>query len=91
MNFFLSIFLVKMPRILKISRMNVIGDGLVEIERFKTTSKTFALKNLNKFLDFKQFLNYCSNMLIHKLKKVSSNTSIKFNLFIIITTTLFHS
>jgi len=50
--------------------MNVIGSGLIQIDRFKKCSKTFVLKNdYNYFIDFNQFFDYGFEMLVSKLKK----------------------
>jgi hypothetical protein len=63
-------------------RMGVTGDGLIEVERFKSTSKTFILNNVNQFIDFNQFFKNSLNLLINKLEKATQNTSIKFNLHV---------
>jgi len=51
----------------KARRMEIIGNGLVEIERFKNTSKTCVLRNVNNFIDFGQFFEYSFRMLFDKL------------------------
>ena len=73
---------MKQQRISKSIRMNTIGDGLVEIERFKNTSKTFFIKNKSKFTHYPLFFNSISNKIISKLKYSCVQTSIKFNLHV---------
>jgi len=68
--------------ITKFRRMEIIGNGLVEIERFKNTSKTSVLRNVNNFIDFDQFFEYSLRMLVNKLKETTQRISIKFNLYL---------
>lgn len=62
--------------------MNVIGNGLVEIERFKKSSQTFFIKNNSKFIHYPLFFSSILDQLIFKLKHSSLQTSIKFNLHV---------
>ncbi|XP_050064503.1 LOW QUALITY PROTEIN: uncharacterized protein LOC126553366 [Aphis gossypii] len=62
--------------------MNVIGSGLIQLNRFKKCSKTFVLKNDYNFIDFNQFFDYGFEMIVCKLKKMTQQTSIKFNLYL---------
>ncbi|KAF0698782.1 Uncharacterized protein FWK35_00038911 [Aphis craccivora] len=64
----------------KRTRMNVIGSGLIQLNRFKKCSKTFVLKNDYNFIDFNQFFDYGFEMIVCKLKTMTQQTSIKFNL-----------
>ncbi len=66
----------------KRTRMNVIGSGLIQLNRFKKCSKTFVLKNDYNFIDFNQFFDYSFEMIVCKLKKMTQQTSIKFNLYL---------
>ncbi|KAE9522233.1 hypothetical protein AGLY_017371 [Aphis glycines] len=66
----------------KRTRMNVIGSGLIQLNRFKKCSKTFVLKNDYNFIDFNQFFDYRFEMIVCKLKKMTQQTSIKFNLYL---------
>lgn len=68
--------------ITKRTRMNVIGSGLIQIDRFKKCSKTFVLKNDYNFIDFNQFFDYSFEMLVCKLKKFTQQSTIKFNLYL---------
>jgi hypothetical protein len=49
---------MKRRMISKSIHMNTIGDGLVEIERFKKTSKTFFIKNTSKFINYSLFFYF---------------------------------
>ncbi|XP_050066624.1 uncharacterized protein LOC126555790 [Aphis gossypii] len=66
----------------KRTRMNVIRSGLIQLNRFKKCSKTFVLKNDYNFIDFNQFFDYGFEMIVCKLKKMTQQTSIKFNLYL---------
>ncbi|KAE9525838.1 hypothetical protein AGLY_014064 [Aphis glycines] len=68
--------------ITKKQRMNTIGSGLIEIERFRKGSKTFIIKNCENYIDYRLFFNYISHGLILKLKQSCIKTSIKFNLHV---------
>ncbi|XP_050056138.1 uncharacterized protein LOC126549806 [Aphis gossypii] len=68
--------------ITKKQRMNTIGSGLIEIERFRKGLKTFIIKNCENYIDYKLFFNYISHGLILKLKQSCIKTSIKFNLHV---------
>ncbi|KAE9529152.1 hypothetical protein AGLY_011948 [Aphis glycines] len=71
---------MKRKVIRKYQRMNTTGTGLIEIERFKKCSKTFVIKNNKKYTDYNLFFSYILDKLVSKLKKLSLNTSIKFNI-----------
>ena len=73
---------MKRQTISKSIRMSTIGDGLVEIERFKKSSKTFFIKNTSKFIHYPLFFNSISDKIISKLKISCIQTSIKFNLHV---------
>jgi hypothetical protein len=73
---------MKRRMISKSIRMNTIGDGLVEIERFKKTSKTFFIKNTSKFISYPLFFSSISDKIISKLKYSCIQTSIKFNIHV---------
>ncbi|KAF0708493.1 Uncharacterized protein FWK35_00036940 [Aphis craccivora] len=66
----------------KRTRMNVIGSELIQLNRFKKCSKTFVLKNDYNFIDFNQFFDNSFEMIVCKLKKMTQQTSIKFNLYL---------
>jgi len=67
----------------KTARLNMYGNGLIEIQRFKKRmSKTFFIKNELNFLNFNSFFNYCRDIIIAKLKDVSEKNSLKFNICI---------
>lgn len=68
--------------ITKSMRMNSIGDGFVEMERFKKSSQTFFIKNTSKFIHYPLFFNSISDKIISKLKNACRQTSIKFNLHV---------
>jgi len=70
-------------RIKKIDRLNVVGSGLVEIEKFwNSRSKTYFLKNNNNILDFVVFFKLAKPILVNKLKSLCIKTFYKFNLFV---------
>jgi len=71
-----------MKRITKITRSNIVGNGLVEIEQFKFTSKTYLLNNVCKCISFKQFFDCSAIIIILKLDKMTQNAHIKFNIYI---------
>jgi hypothetical protein len=73
---------MKWRMISKSIRMNTIGDGLEEIERFKKTSKTFFIKNKSKFINYPLFFSSISDKIISKLKYSCIQTSIKFNIHV---------
>lgn len=73
---------MKRSVITKYQRMNTSGSGLIEIERFKKCSKTFIIKNSQKYVDYKLFFSYILDKLILKLKQSSQKTAIKFNLHV---------
>ncbi|XP_029344683.1 uncharacterized protein LOC115033927 isoform X1 [Acyrthosiphon pisum] len=75
---------IKMQRnlVTKKTRMNIIGSGLIQLDRFKKCSKTYVLKNDYNFIDFKQFFDYGFDMIVCKLKKMAQQSSIKFNLYL---------
>ncbi|XP_050066082.1 uncharacterized protein LOC126555168 [Aphis gossypii] len=68
--------------ITKKQRMNTIGSGLIDIERFRKGSKTFIIKNCENYIDYKLFFNYILHELILKLRQSCIKTSIKFNLHV---------
>ncbi|KAE9522580.1 hypothetical protein AGLY_017002 [Aphis glycines] len=55
---------------------------LVEIERFKSCSRTFIVKNKEEIIDYHVFFSYVSEMLISKLTQSSQQSAIKFNLHV---------
>jgi len=56
--------------------------GLVEIERFKSCSRTFIVKNKEEIIDYHVFFSYVSEMLISRLTQSSQQSTIKFNLHV---------
>jgi len=74
--------MIKRNTITKRRRMETIGNGLVEIERFKSCSKIFIIQNKKKFINYEIFFGYISDMLISKLKQSTQESSIKFNLHV---------
>ncbi|XP_060859920.1 uncharacterized protein LOC132937114 [Metopolophium dirhodum] len=73
----------KFNRIKKINRLNITGQKLVEIEKFKNNrSKTFYYKNNENLIDLLSFLNSTSSSLKSKLKELCSSSTYKFNLFV---------
>ncbi|KAL4084059.1 hypothetical protein QTP88_029375 [Uroleucon formosanum] len=59
------------------------ADGeLIEIERFKSCSRTFIVKNKEEIIDYHVFFKYISEMLISRLTQSSQQSTIKFNLHV---------
>ncbi|XP_060856098.1 uncharacterized protein LOC132933843, partial [Metopolophium dirhodum] len=66
----------------KKTRMNILGSGLIQLDRLKKCSKTYVLKNDYNFIDFIKFFDYGFDMIICKLKKMTQQSSIKLNLYL---------
>lgn len=74
---------MKRNTITKRRRMESAAEGeLVEIERFKSCSRTFIVKNKEEIIDYHVFFSYVSEMLISKLTQSSQQSTIKFNLHV---------
>ncbi|KAE9523737.1 hypothetical protein AGLY_015878 [Aphis glycines] len=74
---------MKRNTITKRRRMESAAESeLVEIERFKSCSRTFIVKNKEEIIDYHVFFSYVSEMLISKLTQSSQQSAIKFNLHV---------
>lgn len=73
-------------KITKIKRLNITQKNhtpLIKIENFRNTrSETFFLKNIHMTLDFNQFFEYCTPILVEKLKLLCKKSMLKFNIFV---------
>jgi len=65
--------------------MAMSGDGLIEVQRFRKSAKSFFLKINRNIIDFKQFLKNCTSNIILKLKELTERNVIKFNLHLLCT------
>lgn len=75
---------MKRNTITKHKCMESIGNGLIEIERFKSCLKTFIIQNKKEIINYEVFFSHISDMLISMLKKSSQQSSIKFNCMLIV-------
>ncbi|CAI6356350.1 unnamed protein product [Macrosiphum euphorbiae] len=73
---------MKRNTITKRRRMESDEGGLVEIERFKSCSRTYIVKNKEEIIDYNVFFNYVSEMLISRLTQSSQQSAIKLNLYV---------
>ncbi|KAE9521487.1 hypothetical protein AGLY_018121, partial [Aphis glycines] len=78
-----TFYKMKRNTITKRRRMeSTVESELVEIERFKSCSRTFIVKNKEEIIDYHVFFSYVSEMLISKLTQSSQQSAIKFNLHV---------
>ncbi|XP_022180830.1 uncharacterized protein LOC111041004 [Myzus persicae] len=73
---------MKKNTITKRRRMESAEGELIEIERFKSCSRTFIVKNKEEIIDYHVFFSYVSEMLNSRLTQSNHQSTIKFNLHV---------